>query len=258
MHREVRGSTELRRFLYASTGLLCCWSPANKGKGSTGGRSGYSSHARRRGVFLLCALFHRLRGRIHCGVALSAEVEHWCCWDPCLLVPVHSLHDDHSGPAGAAIRGFEPEQIGLRSSGALSHLSLAFTAALLLLRNLILVSFSPSACLYCLAALVEFFNTAARGRPRTSTAPSCSPASGRRLLSSDLSAHRAASDLRGALAKPEWSLRFSAFFHTIVYSGTAGAIYMGHFLAQREKADSNLLGLHVSNGDWLTDQTFMR
>jgi DHA2 family multidrug resistance protein len=29
---------------------------------------------------------------------------------------------------------------------------------------------------------------------------------------------------------------------------------MGHFLAQREKVHSNLLGLHVSGGDWVTGQ----
>jgi DHA2 family multidrug resistance protein len=59
----------------------------------------------------------------------------------------------------------------------------------------------------------------------------------------------------GALAKPEWVLTFSAFFHTIrIFGGTAGAIYMGHFVAQREKLHSNLLGLHVSNGNWITDQ----
>jgi DHA2 family multidrug resistance protein len=59
----------------------------------------------------------------------------------------------------------------------------------------------------------------------------------------------------GALAKPEWVLTFSAFFHTIrIFGGTAGAIYMGHFLAQREKLHSNLLGLHVSSGDWITGQ----
>jgi DHA2 family multidrug resistance protein len=29
---------------------------------------------------------------------------------------------------------------------------------------------------------------------------------------------------------------------------------MGHFLADREKLHSNLLGLHVSTGDWITDQ----
>jgi DHA2 family multidrug resistance protein len=59
----------------------------------------------------------------------------------------------------------------------------------------------------------------------------------------------------GALAKPEWVLTFSAFFHTIrIFGGTAGAIYMGHFLADREKLHSNLLGLHVSGGDWITVQ----
>ncbi len=59
----------------------------------------------------------------------------------------------------------------------------------------------------------------------------------------------------GALAKPEWVLSFSAFFHTIrIFGGTAGAIYMGHFIAQREKLHSNLLGLHVSSGNWVTDQ----
>jgi DHA2 family multidrug resistance protein len=59
----------------------------------------------------------------------------------------------------------------------------------------------------------------------------------------------------GALAKPEWVLTLSAYFHTIrIFGGTAGAIYMGHFIAQREKLHSNLLGLHVSAGNWITDQ----
>jgi MFS transporter, DHA2 family, multidrug resistance protein len=57
------------------------------------------------------------------------------------------------------------------------------------------------------------------------------------------------------LAKPEWVLTFSAFFHTIrLFGGTAGAIYMGHFIAVREQLHSNLLGLHVSGGNWITDQ----
>jgi DHA2 family multidrug resistance protein len=59
----------------------------------------------------------------------------------------------------------------------------------------------------------------------------------------------------GALAKPEWVLSFSAYFHVIrIFGGTAGAIYMGHFVAQREKLHSNLLGLHISTGDWITSQ----
>jgi DHA2 family multidrug resistance protein len=58
----------------------------------------------------------------------------------------------------------------------------------------------------------------------------------------------------GGLAKAEWALSFSAFFHVIrLFGGTAGAIYMGHFIAQREKLHSNLLGLHVGSGNWITD-----
>jgi DHA2 family multidrug resistance protein len=58
----------------------------------------------------------------------------------------------------------------------------------------------------------------------------------------------------GGLAKPQWILTFSAFFHTIrLFGGQAGAIYMAHFLDQREKLHSNLLGLHVTSGSWITD-----
>src|SRR5207244_7620896 len=32
-----------------------------------------------------------------------------------------------------------------------------------------------------------------------------------------------------------------------------GAVYMGHFITQREKLHSNLLGLHVQSGNWITD-----
>ena len=58
----------------------------------------------------------------------------------------------------------------------------------------------------------------------------------------------------GGLAKPEWILTFSAFFHIVrLFGGNLGAVYMGHFVAQREKLHSNLLGLHVQSGSWITD-----
>ena len=58
----------------------------------------------------------------------------------------------------------------------------------------------------------------------------------------------------GGLMKPQWILTFSAFFHVIrLFGGTTGAVYMGHFLADREKLHSNLLGLHVQSGNWITD-----
>lgn len=59
----------------------------------------------------------------------------------------------------------------------------------------------------------------------------------------------------GGMAKPAWIMTFAAFFHTVrLFGGTAGAIYMGHFIAVREELHSNLLGLHVSSGSWITDQ----
>jgi MFS transporter, DHA2 family, multidrug resistance protein len=58
----------------------------------------------------------------------------------------------------------------------------------------------------------------------------------------------------GGMAKPQWILTFSAFFHTVrLFGGNLGAVYMGHFIAQREKLHSNLLGLHVQSGNWITD-----
>jgi DHA2 family multidrug resistance protein len=58
----------------------------------------------------------------------------------------------------------------------------------------------------------------------------------------------------GGLSKPQWIMTFSAFFHTVrLFGGNLGAILMGHFLAEREKVHSNLLGLHVQRGNWITD-----
>src|SRR5215467_5902618 len=39
----------------------------------------------------------------------------------------------------------------------------------------------------------------------------------------------------GGLSKPQWILTFSAFFQTVrLFGGNLGAVYMGHFIAQRE------------------------
>src|SRR6201997_3648946 len=58
----------------------------------------------------------------------------------------------------------------------------------------------------------------------------------------------------GGLSKPEWALTFSAFFQTVrLFGGNLGAVYMGHFVAHREKLHSNLLGQHVQSGTWITD-----
>jgi len=59
----------------------------------------------------------------------------------------------------------------------------------------------------------------------------------------------------GALSTPFNVLTFSAFIHTIrIFGGQVGAAFMGHLIAVREKFHSNLIGLHVEAGDWLTDE----
>src|SRR5215475_932025 len=60
----------------------------------------------------------------------------------------------------------------------------------------------------------------------------------------------------GGLGAPQRALTFSAFFHTVrLFGGQVGVVTMTHFIAEREKLHSNLLGLHVQSGSWLTDGT---
>jgi MFS transporter, DHA2 family, multidrug resistance protein len=62
--------------------------------------------------------------------------------------------------------------------------------------------------------------------------------------------------LSGGMELPQRVLTFSAFFHTIrLFGGELGGVLMGHFIAQREKLHSNLLGLQVQKGEWITDGT---
>jgi DHA2 family multidrug resistance protein len=59
----------------------------------------------------------------------------------------------------------------------------------------------------------------------------------------------------GALARPFDVLTFSACNHCIrIFGGEVGAAFMQHFIAVREKVHSNLIGLHVEAGNWLTDE----
>jgi len=160
-------------------------------------------------------------------------------------------------PQALAIRGFEPEQIGPAIIwSAVPLIPLAFTAGLLLLRK-----FDPRlllaiglACTAFAAWLNSQYSSmwAAENFYRTELLTGVGQAFAFIGLVGCIVLQAI---FAGALAKPEWVLTFSAFFHTIrIFGGTAGAIYMGHFLAQREKLHSNLLGVHVSNGDWLTGQ----
>ena len=62
--------------------------------------------------------------------------------------------------------------------------------------------------------------------------------------------------ISGGLGAPQRTLTFVAFFHTVrLFGGEVGVALMGYFIADREKMHSNLLGLHVQSGSWLTNET---
>jgi DHA2 family multidrug resistance protein len=208
--------------------------------------------------FLLCALVRRLRGPnrlvalpylVKWNTVLLGILLFWFRFTLCTTIILV--------PQALAIRGFEADQIGPAIIwSALPLIPIAFIAALLLLRkhDPRLLFAIGLACTAFAAWLNSQYTSAwaAENFYPTELLTGVGQAFGFIGLVGCIVLQAI---FAGALAKPEWVLTFSAYFHTIrIFGGTAGAIYMGHFLAQREKLHSNLLGLHVSGGDWITYQ----
>jgi DHA2 family multidrug resistance protein len=246
-------------FLYASAGLAMWLSACEQGERLDWWRSGVFNGLFAAGTFfLLCALVRRLRGPnplvalpylTKRNTILLGMLLFWFRFTLCTTIILV--------PQALAIRGFEADQIGPAIIwSALPLIPLAFTAALLLLRKVDprLILAIGLACTAFAAWLNAQYSTtwAAENFYRTELLTGVGQAFAFIGLVGCIVLQAI---FAGALAKPEWVLTFSAFFHVIrIFGGTAGAIYMGHFLAQREKLHSNLLGLHVSSGDWITDQ----
>jgi DHA2 family multidrug resistance protein len=246
-------------FLYASAGLAMLLAACEQGERLDWWRSGVFNGLFAGAVFfLLCALVRRLRGPnplvalpylLQWNTILLGILLFWFRFTLCTTIILV--------PQALAIRGFEADQIGPAIIwSAIPLIPLAFTAALLLLRK-----FDPRLLLAIGLACTAFAawlnsqyssNWAAENFYRTELLTGVGQGFAFIGLVGCIVLQAI---FVGALAKPEWVLTFSAFFHTIrIFGGTAGAIYMGHFLAQREKLHSNLLGLHVSSGNWITDQ----
>jgi DHA2 family multidrug resistance protein len=159
-------------------------------------------------------------------------------------------------PQSLGIHGFEADQIGPAVFwSAAPLLILAFIAGLLLLSGL--DSRLLMACGFVLTALACYLNaelTSAWAAPnyfRTELLMGL----GQSFAFIGLVASIILQGIfSGGLSKPQWILTFSAFFHVVrLFGGELGAVFMGHFVAQREKLHSNLLGLHVQSGNWITD-----
>ena len=245
-------------FLYLSAGLALMFAAIQQGERLDWWRSGVFNALFWSGSFLvLCALIRRLRGP-NPMVALPYLWQ----WNTVLLgTLLFWFRFTLTGtiiliPQSLAIHGFEAAQIGPAVIwSAVPLLLVALIAALLLLRKLDprLLMAAGFACTAFAVCLNAEYTTAwsAANYYRTELLTGVGQAFsfiglvGCIILQGIFS---------GGMSKPQWILTFSAFFHTIrLFGGTTGAVYMGHFLAEREKLHSNLLGLHAARGSWITE-----
>jgi len=246
-------------FLYLSAGLALIFAALQQGQRLDWWRSGeFNAWFWSGSFFLLCALVRRLRAPnpfvalpylLKWNTILLGCLLFWFRFTLCTTIILV--------PQSLAIRGLEADQIGPAIIwSALPLIPIAFIAALLLLRkhDPRLLFAIGLACTAFAAWLNSQYASAwaAENFYRTELLSGVGQAFAFIGLVGCIVLQAI---FAGALAKPEWVLSLSAFFHVIrLFGGTAGAIYMGHFIAQREKLHSNLLGLHVSGGNWITDQ----
>jgi DHA2 family multidrug resistance protein len=246
-------------FLYLSAGLALVFAALQQGQRLDWWRSGEFNAGFWSGSFLLlCALVRRLRAPnplvalpylLKWNTILLGCLLFWFRFTLCTTIILV--------PQSLAIRGLEADQIGPAIIwSALPLIPIAFIAALLLLRkhDPRLLFAIGLACTAFAAWLNSQYSSmwAAENFYRTELLTGVGQAFAFIGLVGCIVLQAI---FAGALAKPEWVLSFSAFFHTVrIFGGTAGAIYMGHFITQREKLHSNLLGLHVNGGDWITAQ----
>jgi DHA2 family multidrug resistance protein len=244
-------------FLYASAGLALLLAACEQGERLDWWRSGIFTALFIAGSFLvLCAVVRRLRSpnplvdmpylrqwnTILLGIGLFFF--RFCLVATIILVP-QSL----------AIQGFEPNQIGPALIWSAAPLLLvAFIAALLLQADFdsrvvmaLGFAFMGFAC-YLNTQLTSVW--AAENYYRTELLMGAGQGFAFIGLVSTIVLQGIFS---GGLAKPQWIMTFSAFFHTVrLFGGNVGAVLMGRFVAEQEKLHSNLLGLHVGSGNWVT------
>jgi DHA2 family multidrug resistance protein len=246
-------------FLYLSIGLALIFAAFQQGQRLDWWRSGvYNAWFWSGCLFLLYALVRRLRGPnplvalpflLKWNTILLGCLLFWFRLTLCTTIILI--------PQSLAIRGFEADQIGPAIIwSAIPLIPITFIAAFLLLRRVDprLLFAVGLACTAFAAWLCAQYTTAwaAENFYRTELLVGVGQAFAFIGLVGCIVLQAI---FTGGLSKAEWVLSFSAFFHVIrLFGGTAGAVYVAHFIAQREKVHSHLLGLHVGGGNWITDQ----
>ena len=247
-------------FLYASAGFALILAACEQGERLDWWHSGVYVALFTSGSFLLlCALVRRLL-----GPNPLVDMPYLKQWNTILLgtglffFRFFLVTTIILVPQALAIHGFEPDQIGPAVIWtAASFVPLALVAGFLLLSNvdprLLLASGFVAMAVASLMNAGMTSAWAAANFYRTEFLMGF----GQCFAFIGLVAAIILQGLfSGGLVKPQRILTFSAFFHTVrIFGGTIGAVLMGRFIAEREKFHSNVLGLHVQHGSWITDES---
>jgi MFS transporter, DHA2 family, multidrug resistance protein len=244
-------------FLYFSAGVAAIFAALDQGERLDWWRSGLFTALIVAGSFLvICSLVRRLRSpnplvdlpylryRNTLLLAVTLIFFRFALLSTAVLIP-QSL----------AIRGFEADQIGPAIIWtALPQILIALIAAMLLLAKFDprLLMATGFACIAFACCLNAGFTTAwsAPNYYRSELLMGVGQSFAFIGLVSTIVLQAVFS---GGLAKPQWVLTFSAFFHVVrLFGGQIGVSFMTYFISEREKIHSNLLGLHVQRASWLS------
>jgi len=247
-------------FLYLSAGFASLFAAIDQGQRLDWWRSGVFTALFVGGVFLLlCALIRRLR-----GPNFLVDLPYLGKWNTILLA--FALFTFRFAllatiiviPQSLSVRGLDAEQLGPALIWtAILEFVVACIGALLLYKGTdsrLLMAIGFTAIAFACLINADFTSAwAPENYFRSELLMAVGQSFAMLGLVSSLVLQAA---LSGGLDAPQRVLTFSAFFHTVrLLGGEMGVSLMGHFIADREKLHSYLLGLHVQSGNWLAAGT---
>jgi MFS transporter, DHA2 family, multidrug resistance protein len=247
-------------FLYLSAGFALLYAALDQGERLDWWRSGqFNAFVAGAAFFLLCSLVERIR-----RPNFLVELPYLRNWNTILLgFALFSFRFVLLGtviiiPMSLSVRGLDAEQYGPAVFWtAVLELTLAFIGALLLYKGIdsrLLMAIGFTAVAFsCLinAAFTSVWSP--ENYYRTELLTGVGQAFAMLGLVTALILQVVFS---GGVQAPQRALTASAFFHTVrLLGGEFGVALMGHFISSREKLHSNLLGLQVQSGNWLTDSS---
>lgn len=245
-------------FLYLSAGFALLYGALDQGQRLDWWRSGLFTALIAGSAFcLLCALLQRLQ-----SPNFLVDLPYLRnCNTILLALALFSFRFTLLGtiliiPQSLSLRGLDPEQFGPAVLWtAVFELSVGFIGALLLYRGidshlLMAIGFTAVAC----ACLINSDFTSAWAAANYYRSELLMAVGQSFAMLGVVASLILQATFSGALEAPQRILTFSAFIHTVrLLGGQAGAVLMAHFIADQEKLHSNLLGVHVQSGNWITD-----